>query len=63
MNTSDPVTLAERLRVLHTGRLCVRLQHARAEYAAAVSYLGRAYWSEQINAIEAELKSRGELPA
>lgn len=60
MNTSPVPTLAERLRNVPTGRLCVRLSLARSNALNAPTDVGRGKARNEIQAIIAELHARGE---
>ena len=63
MNTSEPITLAERLQRAPLGRLCVRLSLARTTLAYAATSFQRAKAIAEISAIRDELLRRGEKVA
>lgn len=60
MNTSPIPSLADRLKRVGTGRLCVRLGLARTNALNAHTEFGRRKANDEIRAILAELSARGE---
>jgi len=59
MNTSEPVTLSERLARVPNGALSVRLSLARTRMQFAQTAEQRAKAMDEIEAIGAEMKRRG----
>jgi hypothetical protein len=59
VNTSPPITLAERLAKVPTGALTVRLSLARTRAAAAQTEAQRATAREEVEAIKRTIFERG----
>lgn len=59
MNTSEPITLAERLARVPNGALSVRLSLARTRFAYAQTPLQRAKAMDEIDAIKRAMFERG----
>ena len=59
MNTSDPITLAERLAKLPIGVLAVELSKARTRVQFEQTRFGRAKAMIEVEAIKKEIFTRG----
>ena len=59
MNTSEPITLAERLARVPNGALSVRLSIARTRLAYAQTSFARAKAMDEIDAIKRVMMERG----
>jgi hypothetical protein len=59
VNTSEPITLAERLAKVPNGALSVRLSLARTRFAYAQTSFQRAKAMDEIDAIKRVMMERG----
>lgn len=59
MNTSDPISIAERLAKVPNGALIVRLSLARTRFACAQTPIQRLRAMDEIDAIKKALFERG----
>jgi len=59
MNTSEPITLADRLAKVPNGALSVRLSLARTRFAYAQTSFQRAKAMDEIDAIKRVMFERG----
>ena len=63
MNTSEPITLAERLAKVPNGALSVRLSIARTRFYNSVTAFDRARHMREIDEIKKVMMERGLLVA